>query len=86
MGLQTYNMDDPTQVTIPFPAPSRTATSVVNELSTEVRSLAFSDKIMITITQKGKLGQWVSRAAWPVRKKLTLVGVCTSTGGQPNHN
>ena len=62
MGLQFYDMDDPTQLALPFPAQSQTTSGTVNDVFTEVRSMTFSDKIMITITQNGRLGQWVSQS------------------------
>lgn len=43
----------------PFPARSKQETGTVNGVPTEVSSMAFSDKIMITISQEGKLSQWV---------------------------
>lgn len=43
----------------PFPARSKQATGTVNGVPTEVTSMAFSDKIMVTISQDGKLSQWV---------------------------
>ena len=45
----------------PFPARSRQATGKVDSLQTEITRLDFSDKIMITISQGGRLSQWVSR-------------------------
>lgn len=62
MGLlqdyQTPRMDD-TKVTIPFPAPSKQVAGEVNRVKTDVMSMSFADKIMITITQNGRLAQWV---------------------------
>jgi proteasome assembly chaperone 3 len=62
MGLvQNYgenNMED-TKVTIPYPARVKQATVEVNGVVTEAMSMSFSDKIMITITQNGRLAQWV---------------------------
>ncbi|KAK0635248.1 hypothetical protein B0T17DRAFT_480750 [Bombardia bombarda] len=42
-----------------FPAPSKQATGTVNGVETEIVSMNFSDKIMITISQGGRLAQWV---------------------------
>jgi hypothetical protein len=62
MGLpqdyETANMDD-TKVTIPFPAPTKQVAGEVNGVKTDIMSISFADKIMITITQNGKLAQWV---------------------------
>ncbi|CCC10073.1 hypothetical protein SMACR_02652 [Sordaria macrospora] len=43
----------------PFPAPSKQAKGLVNGVETEVSSMNFSDKIMVTISQDGRLAQWV---------------------------
>ncbi|EXJ83740.1 hypothetical protein A1O1_07366 [Capronia coronata CBS 617.96] len=63
MGLpqdyETTKMDE-TQVTIPFPAPTKQVAGEVNGVKTDVMSLSFADKIMITVTQNGKLSQWVT--------------------------
>ncbi|KJZ70736.1 hypothetical protein HIM_09869 [Hirsutella minnesotensis 3608] len=42
-----------------FPAPSRQASGLVNGVTTEVISLSFADKILITISQEGRLSQWI---------------------------
>ncbi|KAL6691549.1 hypothetical protein THAR02_03120 [Trichoderma harzianum] len=42
-----------------FPARSRSASGLVNGVSTEVTLLEFSDKILITISQEGRLAQWI---------------------------
>ncbi|KAK3685606.1 hypothetical protein B0T22DRAFT_223360 [Podospora appendiculata] len=43
----------------PFPAPSKHADGLVNGVQTEATSTSFSDKIMITISQDGRLAQWI---------------------------
>jgi len=60
MGLPVYDMDDPTKVTLPYPAQTRQATATINAVPTHITSISFTDKIMITITQNGKLGQWLT--------------------------
>lgn len=70
MGLDYYTMDDSTQVTIPYPAQSQQASAVINEMPTDVTSISFFDKIMITITQNGRLGQWVRTYRPSIRKLL----------------
>ncbi|KAI5367563.1 Putative proteasome assembly chaperone 3 [Septoria linicola] len=42
----------------PFPAPSRTTSGLINNTLTTVSSIAFADKIVITISQAGKLSHW----------------------------
>ncbi|KIX09885.1 uncharacterized protein Z518_00966 [Rhinocladiella mackenziei CBS 650.93] len=63
MGLPqdygTPNMDE-TQATIPFPAPTKQTAAMVNGVKTDVMRVSFADKIMITITQNGRLSQWVT--------------------------
>ncbi|ODA79816.1 hypothetical protein RJ55_05412 [Drechmeria coniospora] len=41
-----------------FPVPSRHASGLVNGITTDVTSLSFSDKILVTISQEGRLSQW----------------------------
>lgn len=43
----------------PFPAPSKQASGTVNGIATEVCSINFADKIMLTISQDGRLSQWI---------------------------
>jgi hypothetical protein len=50
---------DETAVTTPFPANTKQAARDINGLKTDVMYMSFADKIMITITQEGRLGQWV---------------------------
>ncbi|KAI9149348.1 hypothetical protein HJFPF1_11400 [Paramyrothecium foliicola] len=42
-----------------FPVPSRQSSGLVDGVPTEVNTLSFSDKILVTITQEGRLSQWV---------------------------
>ncbi len=62
MGLpQDYGMADlgETKVTIPFPAPTKQIAGEVNGVKTDVMHMSFADKILITVTQNGRLSQWV---------------------------
>lgn len=43
----------------PFPAPAKQASGLVNGVQTDVSSAYFADKILITISQAGRLSQWV---------------------------
>jgi len=47
-----------------FPAVSKEAAGPVNGVPTEFTSMTFSDKIMVTISQGGRLAQWVSADSW----------------------
>jgi len=49
--------------TEPFPAPFKRVTGTVNGLPTEVDLMSFADKIMITVSQGGRLAQWVRYVA-----------------------
>jgi proteasome assembly chaperone 3 len=42
-----------------FPAKSRSAVGTVTNVVTEVASTSFSDKYLVTISQGGRLSQWV---------------------------
>lgn len=44
-----------------YPATTKQAAGVVDGTPTDVTSTYFSDRIMITITQAGRLAQWVLR-------------------------
>lgn len=43
----------------PFPAKTKQAAGLVNDVQTDLTSMYFSDKILITISQGGRLAQWV---------------------------
>ncbi|KAG9249130.1 hypothetical protein BJ878DRAFT_411316 [Calycina marina] len=43
----------------PFPAPTKFASGLVNSTETQVSSVYFKDKILINITQGGRLSQWI---------------------------
>ncbi|KAF2084377.1 hypothetical protein K490DRAFT_49363 [Saccharata proteae CBS 121410] len=43
----------------PFPARTATASGTVDGVQTEVTSISFADKIMVTITQGGRLAHWI---------------------------
>ncbi|KAL5395371.1 hypothetical protein PMIN03_009540 [Paraphaeosphaeria minitans] len=43
----------------PFPAPSKTHTTAIAGHPTTATTLYFADKILITITQNGRLAHWV---------------------------
>jgi hypothetical protein len=43
----------------PFPAATKFAAGLVRGVETDVSSVYFVDKILITITQGGRLSQWV---------------------------
>ena len=62
MGLpDDYNMNKNQEVILelPYPAQTKQAVAAVNGLLTDVMVISFSDKIMVTITQEGRLAHWV---------------------------
>jgi proteasome assembly chaperone 3 len=44
----------------PFPAKTKQAAGLIGGTETDISSISFSDKIMVTISQAGRLSQWVS--------------------------
>ena len=84
MGLpQDYSVSgmDDTKVKNPFPAPTQQVAGEINGVKTDVMYMSFADKIMITISQNGKLGQWVclpsilptTRLIWMVKVTVPLL-------------
>jgi proteasome assembly chaperone 3 len=51
---------DASELGLPYPAQTKQAAGEVEGVLTEVMAISFSDKIMVTITQAGRLAQWVS--------------------------
>lgn len=43
----------------PFPARTRTATATISGVPTTVQSISFADKILLTVSQAGRLNHWV---------------------------
>ena len=43
-----------------FPARTKQAAQKIKDIRTDVTSIQFADKIMLTISQDGRLGHWVS--------------------------
>jgi proteasome assembly chaperone 3 len=44
---------------LPFPAATKQAAGLVDGVKTDVMVMNFSDKIMLTISQEGRLSHWV---------------------------
>jgi proteasome assembly chaperone 3 len=64
--MQTQSQPTPTPTTTQpnltpstFPAPSKTRSSNFANVQTQVTALNFSDKLVLTITQSGRLNHWV---------------------------
>jgi proteasome assembly chaperone 3 len=47
---------------LPFPAATKQAAGLVDGVKTDVMVMNFSDKIMVTISQQGRLAHWVCLA------------------------
>jgi len=65
----------------PFPAATKQAAGLVNGIQTDVSSVYFADKILITISQSGRLSQWV----WVCTSYilvLSLLGIIDSSSSQ----
>ncbi|KAH8652524.1 hypothetical protein BX600DRAFT_441392 [Xylariales sp. PMI_506] len=43
----------------PFPAPSKQTNGLIDGIQTEASSVFFADKIMVTLSQEGRLSQWI---------------------------
>lgn len=50
-------VDEPVQS--PFPAATKQVAGLVNGTATDVTSIYFADRIILTISQGGRLSQWV---------------------------
>ena len=46
---------------LPFPAGTRQVAGMVDGVKTDIMVMTFSDKIMVTISQEGRLAHWVCR-------------------------
>ncbi|PWY80964.1 hypothetical protein BO94DRAFT_153744 [Aspergillus sclerotioniger CBS 115572] len=44
---------------LPFPAVTKQVAGVIQDIQTNVTLVKFSDRILITISQKGRLGHWL---------------------------
>ena len=64
MGLPMEPSDSQQQDPLPesqaYPATTKQAAAEINGIKTDVMSISFSDKIMIIITQNGRVAQWVT--------------------------
>lgn len=60
-----------------FPSRSREVSGLVNGIATEITSTSFADKILITISQEGRLSQWVIEYSEP--SSSTIADIVTDT-------
>lgn len=62
--VEAFNMDQMRELmTPPFPAKTKQAAGNVAGILTDVMSISFSDKILVVITQNGRLAQWVCHSS-----------------------
>ncbi len=47
------------EMNLPYPAQTKQAAGHVDGIPTDVMVITFSDKIMVTVIQAGRLAQWV---------------------------
>jgi proteasome assembly chaperone 3 len=57
--MQSLEINDNGVEPSQFPAATKQAACLVNSVHTEVSSVYFADKILITVSQGGRLPQWV---------------------------
>lgn len=57
---EPFNLNSLNEViNLPFPAATKQAAGVVNGVLTDVMVINFSDKILVVISQRGRLAHWV---------------------------
>lgn len=68
----------------PFPTRTRMASATLHGIDTTVTSVDFADKILVTITQNGRLAHWVSTVRVHGIEVLTVYSsMCHLTSRQP---
>jgi hypothetical protein len=58
---------------IPYPAQTKQASTQINGVVIDVMSIFFSDRIMVSISQEGRLAQWVTKSLSFETNRLTLM-------------
>ncbi|KAF1935860.1 hypothetical protein EJ02DRAFT_428031 [Clathrospora elynae] len=53
------SVEDYKVTSAPYPAPTKTAASSIKSIETTATTVNFADKILITVTQSGRLAHWV---------------------------
>ena len=71
------DLPQPPSIPSPYPATTKQAAGIIDGIDTDVTSTVFSDKIMITITQHGRLAQWVlaTYVSWQRLASLTVAQI-----------
>jgi proteasome assembly chaperone 3 len=60
-----------------FPSRSKEVSGLVNGIATEITYTSFADKILITISQEGRLSQWVIE--YSESSSSTIADIVTDT-------
>lgn len=55
-----------------YPAITKQTAGLIEGVPTEITSIQFADKIMVTITQGGRLAQWVERTLSSLVADMTI--------------
>lgn len=55
--LNLSDLQEP--LNLPFPAATKQIAGLVNGIQTDVMCMSFNDRILITISQRGRLGHWL---------------------------
>jgi hypothetical protein len=72
---------------LPFPASTKQVSGDVKGIPTNVTTIKFSDKILVTISQKGRLGHWVRDFSTDMKTRLPLTAAAScSTGKQESRH
>ncbi|KAG7123429.1 hypothetical protein HYQ45_013918 [Verticillium longisporum] len=64
-----------------FPAKTRQALGTINGVATEANSVWFSDRIMVTMSQEGRLSQWVHVPILPSPADMVDMNLSASSRG-----
>jgi hypothetical protein len=56
---------DASETNLPYPAQTEQTAGLVDGIPTDVMVVSFGDKIMVTVTQAGRLAQWVKASGVP---------------------
>lgn len=74
-------------INAPFPAATKQTAGVINGVKTDVMSIGFADKILVTVSQKGKLAHWVRALAkihtHTCHTLISLSAPCTTRKSEP---
>ncbi|KAF7587598.1 hypothetical protein BBP40_007018 [Aspergillus hancockii] len=57
---ESFNINElQEQLNVPFPAATKQVAGMVKGIQTDVMCINFNDRILVTISQKGRLGHWL---------------------------